>query len=37
MAYQFDQGTKIAAIIFLMVVAMLILWYFVGDGKNVYN
>ena len=37
MAYQFDRGTRNAAIIFVLVVAILIVMYFVGDGKNVVN
>lgn len=37
MAYRWDRGTRNAAIIFVAIVVILIVMYFVGDGKNVVN
>jgi hypothetical protein len=37
MAYRWDRGTRIAAIILALIIVALIVMYFVGDGKNVYN
>jgi hypothetical protein len=37
MSYKFDRGTRIAAIILALIIVALVVMYFVGDGKNVYN